>query len=105
MSTIAPNMPALRAVQRQTAASRSTRPLIRVQQGEDPISTVTKPPSTSTQTFNLRVSIGQVVVELTMEKKMRFRQRKRAADERVLEEAIFVHNDILDFSKFSNIPL
>ena len=109
MLRLIPNILASRAVQRQTAASRSARPLIRLQQGRvggDPTTTFTKP-SKLAQTPKRRVSIGQAGsgtgLELTMQKKMRFRQRKRAVDERVLEEAIFIHKDIFDFPMFLNI--
>ncbi|GAV71790.1 hypothetical protein CFOL_v3_15279, partial [Cephalotus follicularis] len=57
-----PKMLALMAVQRQTAASRSARPEIRVQQGveaEDPTTMFTKP-NKFAHTPSFSVSIGQV---------------------------------------------
>lgn len=56
-------MLALMAVQRQTAASRSRRPWMREQHGVlggEPMVTLSKEPSKSAQTPNLRASLGQV---------------------------------------------
>ncbi|KAL5728181.1 hypothetical protein ACHQM5_001294 [Ranunculus cassubicifolius] len=58
-------MLALRAVQRHTAASRSARPWIRVQQGAtggEPTITLTNP-STFAHTPSLSVSLGQTPFE------------------------------------------
>lgn len=90
------------AVQRQTAASRSTRPSMRLQQGVFggvPTTTCTKSFNKSAHTPNFRVSLGQLgfagggflwwclgfgtgghgtEVEVTKVKKRRFRERRRA---------------------------
>lgn len=64
MLRLMPKMFALMTVQRQTAASRSARPWMRLQQGAVggvPTTTLINPPSKSTQTPNFRASLGQVV--------------------------------------------
>ncbi|WVZ23209.1 hypothetical protein V8G54_001753 [Vigna mungo] len=89
-----PKMFALRAVQRQTAASRSTRPSRREQQGV----ALTKPLSTLAHTPSLSASRGQEPLGLGLgvgfgfgvgpghdEKKMRFSVRKMAREEQALE--------------------
>lgn len=56
-----PKMLALITVQRQTAASKSASPSMRLQHGVtggSPIVTLTRLPSTSRQTPNLRASLG-----------------------------------------------
>ncbi|KAK1305328.1 hypothetical protein QJS10_CPB11g00386 [Acorus calamus] len=108
MLRLRPRILALMAVQRQTAASRSTRPLRREQHGNlggFPMTTFTKP-RTSAQTPSLRASlghlplddgdgvgvglegvdgvdgvgVGQVPHEVTKAKKRRFTATKRAAE-------------------------
>lgn len=82
-----PNTLALMAVQRQTAASRSTRPLMRLQQGFVgglPMTTLSNP-SKSAQTPSFKVSIGHVpqeggVVADDNEKKRMLNEKKRASD-------------------------
>lgn len=107
--SLMPKTLALMAVQRQTAASRSARPSMRVQQGVFggvPTTTWTKSFNKSAQTPNLRVSLGQTAfpgggflwwclgfgaggqwaqVELTKVKKRRFRERRRAVVARAFE--------------------
>ncbi|CAN1748120.1 hypothetical protein LINPERHAP1_LOCUS3307, partial [Linum perenne] len=109
-----PRRLALMAAQRHTAASRSTSPLIKLQQGFTggfPILSLSNEPSTSAQTPNFSTSIGHfpppdgVGVGVgfgfgfgfglgvgqpppqaeTMEKKRRLSARKRARAELVLE--------------------
>lgn len=79
-STTIPNTPALMAVQRHTAASRSAIPSMRVQQGFVgglPMITLTSP-SKLAQTSSFRVSIGQVsVVAVTRVEKRMLSARKR----------------------------
>lgn len=98
---------ALRAVQRQTAASRLARPLRSAQQGVlggEPTTTLTKP-NKSAHTPSLSVSVGQVgltggsffggfgvfgvfgghFVEVTKVKKRRFNAIRRAVTARALE--------------------
>lgn len=109
-----PKMLALMAVQRQTAASRLARPWSKVQQGVTggvPTTTWTKP-NKSAHTPSFRVSTGQLafaggglcgcgfglfgdggqgtLCEVTMVKKRRLRERRRAMLEEALE-AIFKH--------------
>ncbi|CAN0908546.1 hypothetical protein LINGRAHAP2_LOCUS25341 [Linum grandiflorum] len=102
------------AVQRQTAASRSTSPLIKLQQGLTggfPILSFNNEPRTSAHTPNLRASIGHFPppegvgvgfgfglgvgqpppqVAETVEKKRRLSARKRARAELVLEAILIV---------------
>lgn len=82
------------AVQRQTAASRSTRPLIRGQHGVFggwPMVTLRRLPNTSAHTPSLSASIGHLpldglglgfggVQEATRLKKRMFRVRKRTTE-------------------------
>lgn len=83
---------ALIAVQRQTAASRSTSPSMRVQQGSlggVPIVTLRRPLSKSAQMPSFKASLGQVpdglavglggVHALDREKRRRLSERKRAS--------------------------
>lgn len=61
-----PKMLALRAVQRQAAASRSARPWMRVQQGVTggcPTVMLTKPLSTLAQTPNFKASVGHLAFD------------------------------------------
>lgn len=101
-----PRTLALMAVQRQTAASRSAKPLRRVQQGVlggVPTTRCTKSFNRSAHTPSLRVSLGHLALEglwlggfgvvggqgtefeETMVKKRRLRRRKRAIDVALLE--------------------
>ena len=103
---MSPSTLALRTVQRQTAASKSAKPLIREQQGSlggFPRSNVIKPFSTLTQTPSLRASIGHLPTgggfgivgmgvgtqvwpqPLTMEKRSTLKARSRAAEAPVLD--------------------
>ena len=109
MSRLMPRMLALMAVQRQMAASRSRRPSSKAQQGVSggvPITTPTSPLSTLAQIPSFRASMGQlpelglagvgvgvgfdlgwgqVSQPLTRANKTRLMERKRAADEVLLE--------------------
>lgn len=109
MLRLIPNTLALMAVQRQTAASRSTSPWMREQQGSTgglPIVTLSKSPSTLAHTPSLSASLGHFPLggdgvgvgfglgdgqppphAETREKKRRLRAKKRASDA-VLFEAI-----------------
>lgn len=96
-------MLALMAVQRQRAASRSARPSMREQHGVFggvPMLTLSKEPSKSAHTPNLRASLGQVPLDvafgfglgevqvpqaLTKAKKRRLRARKSGSDVERLE--------------------
>lgn len=111
-----PKTLAFMAVQRQTAASRSVRPAMRVQHGVFggvPTTTPSRPPSKSAHIPNFRASrghvafagvglgvgfgfglglgglgVGQVPQEETRAKKRRLSKRKRAIDAELLESAI-----------------
>lgn len=109
-----PRTLALMAVQRHTAASRSTRPSMRLQQGNfgGPTTRCTKPFNTSAHAPNFKVSFGHtaleglggaglaffgwwwcflggggqgVLVEVTKVKKRRLRERRRAVVAKALE--------------------
>jgi len=104
ISMLMPRMLALIAVQRQTAASRSTSPWSTVQQGVSgglPTTPPIAPLSNLAQTPSFRASLGQLFLEiigfglgfgiglgwtqvlhpLARAKKRRLRKRKRTADE------------------------
>ena len=114
MLRLIPKMLALMAVQRQIAASRSTRPSRREQQGSTgglPMVTLSNEPRTLAQMPSLRASLGHFPPEegdgvgfgfgvgvgfglgegqppphaLTREKKRRLRTRKRASDDVLLD--------------------
>ena len=111
MLRLMPKTLALMAVQRQTAASRSRRPSMTLQQGVTggvPMVTLSNEPSKSAHTPNLSASFGhfppeelddggggvdlrggggQLFLAVTREKKRRLTARKRARD-MVLLEAI-----------------
>lgn len=98
-----PRMLAFKAVQRQMAASRSTRPASRVQQGVSggvPTTAPMVPLSILAHTPSFRASLGQWPLEgegvgvglgvggaqaFTTIKKRRLMERKRTADEDLLE--------------------
>lgn len=116
MLRLMPRMFALIAVQRQTAASRSARPWMRVQHGATggvPIVTLSNPCNTLAQIPSFRASLGHFPVfglglglgfgfglgfgvgqppphALENVKKRMFTRRKRAIAEVLLELAIFV---------------
>ncbi|KAA8522251.1 hypothetical protein F0562_012924 [Nyssa sinensis] len=108
MLRLMPRMLAFKAVQRQTAASRSMSPPSKEQQGASggvPTTAPTVPLSTFAHTPSFRASLGQLPVEgggvglgfgvgfgglgglhaLTRVKKRMLTRRKRAADEQLLE--------------------
>lgn len=106
-----PKMLALMAVQRQTAASRSTRPSMRLQHGVFggvPIVILRRPLSKSAQMPSFRVSLGHLPLlgvggfgghALTKEKNKRF-SKKNKAIELLLFEAIFTTKICLKIKGF-----
>lgn len=108
ISMLIPRTLALMAVQRQTAASRSTSPCRTEQQGVSggfPMTVPTAPSSILAQTPSFRASLGQlcfvglliglgfgiglggkqVLQPLTYAKNMRLRDRKRAAEKDLVD--------------------
>lgn len=119
-----PKIFALMAVQRQTAASRSARPWMRLQHGVlggVPTTTPSNPLSKLAHTPSFRVSLGHVALEgvglgvgfgfgfgfgfgegqvsheLTRQKKRRLRERKRASEALVFELTISTNTLVVVF--------